>query len=84
MYAVRNRLVIVRIDLSDVLPSLGIYSVDTSSTEPKLVTSSSICKKEYSLPLSSRKRFRVCLNYTLYICKKLLTNFITSDFFLNI
>jgi len=84
MYVVRNYLVIVRIDFSDVLSSLGTYSVDTFSTEPRLVTSSSICKKEYSLPLSSRKRFKVCLNYILYIRKKLLTNFITSDFFLNI
>jgi len=84
MYVVRNYLVIVQIDLSNILSSLGIYSVDTSSTEPRLVTSSSICKEEYSLPLSSRKHFRVRLNYTLYIYKKLLTNFITSDFFLNI
>ncbi len=84
MYVVRDYLVIMRIDLSDILSSLGTYSVDTSSTEPRLVTSSSICKEEYSLSLSSRKHFRVRLNYTLYIRKKLLTNFIALDFFLNI
>ncbi len=84
MYVVRNYLVIVRIDLSNILSSLSTYSVDTSSTKPRLVTSSSIYKEKYSLSLLSRKRFRVRLNYTLYIHKKLLTNFIALDFFLNI